>query len=112
MVWWTTLLPDFASVGYFGGRLLGVWPRVRRHYPAREPRAWPEAGHISETELDLTLKPLVSIQGAAGLLAEEDTPAHLRHELAGIISKECGRLSVGITGLIHRVPDPKDLGNP
>jgi len=107
VVWWSTLLPDFAAVGYFGGRLLGVWPPVREHYKSSAAVAWPEAGRIAETELDLTLKPLVSIEGAAGLLADDDTPAHLRHELAGIISKECERLSAGITGLIHRVPAPK-----
>ena len=100
--WLSILSPDFAAVGLFGGRLLGVWPRSRQRYSASEPAAWPEMGPISEPEIDLNLNPIASIQSAAGLLAEEDTPADLRHELAGIISTECGRLSAGITSLLQR----------
>jgi hypothetical protein len=102
--WLSILSPDFAAVGLFGGRLLGVWPRSRQRYSVSEADAWPERGRISEPEIDLNLNPIASIQSAAGLLAEEDTPADLRHELAGIISTECGRLSAGITSLLQRTP--------
>ena len=104
VAWLSVLSPDFAAVGLFGGRLLGAWPRSRQRYSASEAAAWPEPGRISEPEMDLNLNPIASIQSAAGLLAEEDTPADLRHELAGIISTECGRLSAGITSLLQRTP--------
>lgn len=104
VAWLSILSPDFAAVGLFGGRLLGVLPRSRQRYSALGPAAWPGPGRISEPEIDLNLNPLASIQSAAGLLAEEDTPAELRHELAGIISTECGRLSAGITSLLQRTP--------
>ena len=104
VAWLSVLSPDFAAVGWFGGRLLGVRPRSRQRYSASKADAWPEPGRISEPEIDLNLNPIASIQSAAGLLAEEDTPAELRHELAGIISTECGRLSAGITSLLQRTP--------
>ncbi|MCX6632418.1 MAG: HAMP domain-containing sensor histidine kinase, partial [Candidatus Solibacter sp.] len=102
MAWLSLLLPDFAGLGLLGGRLLGVWPRFKQRYDPSEVAAWPESRRFSEAEIDLSLSPISSIQSAAYLLAEDDTPADLRHELAGIISKECGRLSTGITGLIQR----------
>jgi signal transduction histidine kinase len=102
MAWLSMWLPDFAALGLVGGRLLGVWPRVRQRHAAGVSVAWPQLGRTSGPEIDLDLNPIISIQSAACLLAEEDTPADLRHELAGIISKECGRLSAGITGLLQR----------
>ena len=102
VAWLSILSPDFAAVGLFGGRLLGVWPRSRQRYSASDAEAWREPGRVSEPEIDLNLNPIASIQSAAGLLAEDDTSAELRQELAGIISTECGRLSAGITSLLQR----------
>ncbi len=104
LAWLSMLMPDFAAVGLFGGRLLGVSPRSRQRYAANEALAWPEPGGISAPYADVNLDPIISIQSAAGLLAEEDTSVALRQELADIISRECGRLSVSITGLLQRAP--------
>jgi hypothetical protein len=104
MAWLSVLAPDFAAVGLFGGRILGVWPRVRKRHSDSAATAWPEVGRIFGQESDVDLRPIISIQSAVGLLAEDDTPADLRHELAGIISTECGRLSVSIAGLLQRAP--------
>jgi signal transduction histidine kinase len=101
VAWLSILLPDFVAVGLLGGRLLGVWPRSRQRFSATEADAWPDLRRTSKPEVDLSLNPIASIQFAAGILAEEDTSADVRQELAGIISKECGRLSASITGLLQ-----------
>ena len=96
--------PDFAVVGFLGGRFLDVWPRFRQLTSARRADSRTEQpSQISEPEIDLDLNPLVSIESAAKLLAEEDTPVDLRQELAGIISKECQNLSASIGGLLQQV---------
>jgi len=100
--WVNFLVPDFALVGLFGGRLMGVWPPSGRRHPASGKKAWAELGKISQPALEANLNPIACIQSAAGLLAEEDTSADVRHELAGIISTECGRLAASITILAQR----------
>ena len=99
--WLSFLVPDFALVGLFGGRLLGVRRPVRLE-SATGKRAWPEPGKTPESAIEFNLNPIASIQSAAGLLAEEDTSAEVRHELADIISTECGRLATSITNLAER----------
>ena len=100
--WLSFLAPDFAVVGLFGGRLLGVRRPARRRESATGKRAWAEPGKTPESAIEFNLNPITSIQSAAGLLAEEDTSAEVRHELAGIISTECGRLAANITNLAER----------
>ena len=100
--WLSFMVPDFAVVGLFGGQLLGVRQPSRRRHSATGKKPWAEPGRVSEPAIDFNLKPLASIQGAAGLLAEEDTSADVRHELAGIISTECERLAASITTLAER----------
>jgi len=102
MPWLSFLMPDFAVVGLFGGRLLGVQPPSRRRHSATRKEAWAELGKIPKSAVEFNLNPIASIQSAAGLLAEDDTSADVRHELAGIISTECGRLAASITNLAER----------
>jgi len=98
--WLTLLVPDFVLVGLLGGRLLGARQPSRRLPPASGKKAWVDLGKIPEPATDLN--PIASIQSAAGLLAEDDTSADVRHELAGIISNECGRLAASITSMALR----------
>jgi len=104
MAWLNTLTLDFAVIGLLGGWLVEVWRRYRRGSPAIAQSSWLGRGPMYEREYDLSLNPLSSIESAAGLLAEDDTPTELRQELAGIISAECQRLSVSITDLCERGP--------
>ena len=100
--WPSFWVPDFALVGLFGGWLLGMRQPPRRRHSMTGKRAWAEFGDVPASRSDVILNPIASIQGAAGLLAEEDTSADVRHELAGIISTECDRLSASITNLAER----------
>ena len=99
--WPSILAPDFAVVGLLGG-FLRVWPRFRKLYSAGEAATWPALSRISEPEITLDPTPLASIEGAARLLGESDTPAEMRQELVGIIVKECKHLSASITGLLQQ----------
>ena len=100
--WLSFLVPDFAVVGMFGGRLLGVREPARRRRSAAGKKAWAEPGKTPEAAIGFNLNPITTIQSAAGLLAEEDTSPEVRRELAGIISNECGRLAANITDLAER----------
>jgi hypothetical protein len=98
--WPGTFAPDFAVVGLLGGFLI-TWPRFRKLYPGREADPWPALGRTSEPEIPFDANPLTSIESAARLLGENDTPADLRQELVGIIAKECNHLSASITSLLE-----------
>jgi hypothetical protein len=104
MAWLNILTPDFAAVGLLGGTFSKVWPRFRHVYSAGRVDAWPALGPTFEPELNVDLNPLASIQSAAGLLSEDDTPTEFRQELCGIIATECKRLSASITSLHQRSP--------
>jgi len=97
----TFLVPDFALIGLFGGRLLGLRQPSRRRNLASGKQA---SGFRKNPEpaIEFNLDPLASIQSAAGLLAEDDTSANVRQELADIISTECGRLEAGINSMAQR----------
>jgi signal transduction histidine kinase len=101
-VWPIIVTPDLALVGLLGGGLRRLFPSFGRQQSASRAEIWPEFGRISEPKGSVNLNSLASIQSAAGLLAEDDTPAAMRQELAGIISTECGRLSAGIKGLLQQ----------
>lgn len=102
-VYWPSILaPDFAVVGLLGG-FPRMWPRFRKLYSTGEADLWPSLSRISEAEITIDLSPpLASIESAARLLGEGDTPAEMRKELAGIIVKECKHLSGSITGLLQQ----------
>ena len=102
VAWPSFLVPDFALVGMFGGWLLGVRPPSPRGQPAAGQKGWNGPAQISEPAIEFNLNPIASIQSAAGLLAEADTPADVRHELAGIISTECDRLAASIAALVEQ----------
>jgi hypothetical protein len=104
MTWLSMLAPDFAVVGLLGGRFLKGWPRFRQAYPANGAAPWSRLGGTSGPDNNFDLNPIASIQTAAELLSEEDTPAHQRHELAGIISAECAHLSASIKGMLQSGP--------
>ena len=96
------LTPDLALVGLLGGKLPDLLPRFRRQHSFSPVEVWPAPERISEPKASADLNSLASIQSAAVLLAEDDTPAELRQELAGIISTECGRLSASVKGLLQQ----------
>lgn len=102
VAWFSFLVPDFAIVGLFGGRLLDARQPSRRRHSATAQKAWAELGKTREPVLEANLNPIASIESAAGLLAEEDTSADVRQELAGIITTECGRLAANINTLAER----------
>jgi len=107
--WSNVFAPDFAVVGMLGGRCLNIWPRFRKLATARKKDARPDLFEISEPENKLDPNPLASIEIAARLLAEDDTPANLRQELAGIISTECEHLSASVAGLLHQPHEASPL---
>ena len=102
VAWLSFLVPDFALIGLFGGRLLGMRQPSKRREFASGKEAWARFGKISEPAMEVNLNPIASIQSAAGLLAEEDTSANVRHELVDIISTECGRLAADINSMAQR----------
>jgi len=99
--WSSILAPDFAVVGLLGG-LSKIRPRFPKLYSAGEADPWPALSRIPEPEIILDPSPLASIESAARLLGESDTPAELRQELVGIIVKECRHLSASIMGLLQQ----------
>jgi hypothetical protein len=99
--WPSILAPDFAVVGLLGG-FLEIWPRFRKLYSAGEADPWPALSRISELDITPDPSPLASIESAARLLGESDTPAEMRQELVGIIVKECRHLSASITSLLEQ----------
>jgi hypothetical protein len=102
MAWLSIFVPDFAIVGFLGGRFLDRWPQFKQLHFASRADVWPALGRSPEPKLSLNLNPLASIQSAAELLAIEETPAGVRQELVGIISMECERLSSSIIGLLEQ----------
>jgi signal transduction histidine kinase len=60
---------------------------------------------IAKTNISFDLNPLTSIEVAAKLLDDDDTPPTLREELVGIILKECNHLSVNIASMIQQYDD-------
>jgi hypothetical protein len=101
--WPGVFAPDFALVGLLAGRLIDVWPRFNQLYTARGMGTSPVPYGTSKSKNKLDPNPFASIESAARLLAEDDTPANLRQELAGIISTECEHLSASVTGLLEQV---------
>lgn len=99
--WPSIFVPDFAVVGFLGG-FLRISPRFGKRYSAGEVDPWPALSQISQPEITLDPSPLASIESAARLLGESDTPAELRQELVGIVVKECQHLSTCITGLLQQ----------
>jgi hypothetical protein len=108
--WSSLLAPDLAVVGLLGG-FVRTRPRFRKLYSAGEADPWPALSRVFEPEITFDPNPLTSIETAARLLGENDTPADLRQELVGIISKECKHLSASITGLLqqHREAAPPQI---
>jgi hypothetical protein len=101
MAWLSILIPDFALVGLMGGKFLKSGTRLGRVSLAGGSEAWPRLGRTSQIENNFDLNSIASIQSAAGLLSDEDTPPEQREELAGIISTECQHLSASIQGLLQ-----------
>jgi signal transduction histidine kinase len=102
MAWFSVLIPDFALVGLLGGRFLKTSTRFSQVSFASGSNSWSRFGNrASQTSNNIDLNPLASIQSAAGLLCEDDTPREQRQELAGIISTECEILSASIQGLLQ-----------
>jgi signal transduction histidine kinase len=99
--WPSIFAPDFAIVGLLAGRLVDIWPRFRQLNTARGFSAVLPYSSKSKNKLDPN--PFASIESAARLLAEDDTPANLRQELVGIISTECEHISASVAGLFERV---------
>jgi hypothetical protein len=99
MTWYSIFAPDVAAMGLLGRRLMGASARFNR-YSTSTAVAWPTLGPLPEPEINVDLNPLASIQSAAGLLGEDDTPSDLRQELVGLISTECAHLSDNIAGLL------------
>jgi hypothetical protein len=99
--WPSTLAPDLVIVGLLGG-FARTWPRFRKLYSVGETDPWPVLSRISEPEITFDPNPLASIETAARLLGENDTPPDLRQELVGIILKECKHLSSRLTGLLQQ----------
>jgi signal transduction histidine kinase len=79
-----------------------MWPHSRKVYSAGETDPWPALSRISEFEITPDASPVDSIESAARLLGESDTPAEMRQELVSIIIKECKHLSASITGLLQQ----------
>ncbi len=104
MAWISLLIPDFAIVGLLGGRFLKAWPRFRQMSFASGEDTWRRLGRPSQMEGNFDLNSLASIQSAAGLMSEDDTPPEQRQELAGIINTECEHLSANIRRLLQRGP--------
>jgi hypothetical protein len=102
MAWLTILAPDLAVVGLFGGSLLERWSGYRRRSSAGRADAWSPLRRTPEPAIKIDLNSLASIESAAGLLGEDDTPTALRQELVGIISTECEHLSASIVGLVQQ----------
>lgn len=101
MAWLSVLVPDFALVGFLGGRFLHARSRFERLFLTGISGAWPRCGKSSPVGDPFDLNPLASIQSAASLLSEDDTPPAQRQELAGIISAECEHLAVAIKSLLQ-----------
>jgi hypothetical protein len=99
MPWLSILIPDLALVGLLGGRLLKPKAAFQASVLRKGADAWLRFGRIYGMESTFDMNPIDSIQSAAGLLSEEDTPPEQRRELAGIISTECEHLSASIEGL-------------
>lgn len=95
--------PDFAIIGFLGGRVLAGRQRSILLHSARNSSSLPDPVDSSDANRSFDLNPLISIESSAKLLAEEDTPAHMRGELAGIISKECQHLSASIISMLQRI---------
>jgi signal transduction histidine kinase len=112
MTWHSLLTVDFPILGLFGGRF-SRWGRLRELDALSRTGARPEAGTLAEVNMDAHLNPLASIEGAAGLLADDEIPAGVRQELVRIISAECRQLSGRMVNLLQhgrsessaRVPD-------
>jgi len=101
VTWPGILAPDFAIVGLLGG-FIKTWPRFRQLHAAGETDPWPALSRVSEPEIAFDPNPLTSIESAARLLGESDTPAELREELVDIVLKECKHLSASITSLLQQ----------
>jgi hypothetical protein len=101
-VWFSLLTPDFALAGLLGSKLQMFWTHGWQSHFGSDPDPWLVPPRIEQLQIDGTLDPLASIEGAAGLLADDTTPATVRRELARIISTECGHLSAGIASLLQQ----------
>lgn len=99
--WRGLVATDVAVVGLLGG-FSRVWPRPVQPYfmTGREPL--PSGGRLPELEVGIDLNPLASIEIAAGLLAQDDTPPAMRGELVGIVLTECEHLSTSIQAVLER----------
>jgi hypothetical protein len=93
MPWLSLLLPDLALVGLLGGRLLKPKAALRPSVLRNGADTWLRFGRTYGMENTFDMNPIDSIQSAAGLLSEDDTPPEQRRELVGIISTECEHLS-------------------
>jgi hypothetical protein len=101
MAWLSVLIPDFALVGFLGGRFLHARSRFERTLLTGTSGTWPRFGPSSPAGDPFDLNPLASIQSAASLLSEDDTSPAQRQELASIISAECEHLAVAIKSLLQ-----------
>lgn len=97
--------PDFAVIGFLGGRMQAGQPRSILLQSARGGNSAPESASLP----DVDLNPLISIESSAKLLGEEDTPPHLREELVEIISKECQHLTASISSMVQRISESAPL---
>jgi hypothetical protein len=104
---WLNCSPDFVLAGLIGGALNLSRARTKKT-DAGSMEDWPLLSaskqvdsRVEDRRVDLALNPLASIEGAASLLADTETPQSIRLELAGIITSQCGVLSERLVNLVQ-----------
>jgi hypothetical protein len=100
--WRGIVATDVAVVGLLGG-FSKVWSRSLQPYFTSATDPLPSGGRLPDPEIGIDLNPLASIEMAAGLLAQDDTPTAMRGELVGIVLAECEHLSASIQGVLERL---------